>query len=133
MKKVLIIEDSISQGLILRQDFENQNYEAVVATTGFEAHRAVKEATPDLIILDYLLPDTDGIELCKRFKQDHSLKTTPVIMFSSENKLQYMVQAYEAGADYYVLKDEEGNKVLRVLADSLFTRRNRRGPMTLSA
>ena len=125
MRKVLIIEDSPSQGQRLREDFEAQNYSVILATTGFEAYRALKESSPHLIILDYLLPDTNGIILCKRFKQDSLLRMIPIIMFSSENKLQYMVKAYEAGADYYVVKDQDGSKVLRLLADSLFTRRSR--------
>ena len=125
MRKVLIIEDSITQGQSLRFDFEAQNYVVTLATTGFEAHRFLKESTPELIILDYLLPDTDGILLCKRLKQDVLLRTIPIIMFSSQNKLKYMVQAYEAGADYYVVKDTEGSKVLSLLSDSLFTRRTR--------
>ncbi len=133
MRKVLVIEDSISQGQRLLRDFEEQNYDVMLATTGFEAHRAIKDAPPELIILDYLLPDTDGIALCKRLKQDALYRSIPVIMFSSQNKLNYMVQAYEAGADYYVVKDEEGGKTLRLLADSLFTRRARQHISALSA
>ena len=132
MRKVLIIEDSVTQGQSLRLDFEAQNYTVTLASTGFEAYRALKDRLPELIILDYSLPDTDGIMLCKRLKQDNLLRTIPIIMFSSHNKLQNMVQAYEAGADYYVVKDVEGSKVLRLLSDSLFTRRVRQ-PSVLSA
>lgn len=128
MKKVLIIEDSPSQAQILRADFENRNFEVRLASTGFEAHRNLREQRPDLIILDYLLPDTNGIELCKYFKQDSLNATIPIIMYSAENKLNHMVSAYEAGADYYVVKDEEGEKALGLLADSVLTRvRNRFG------
>jgi DNA-binding response OmpR family regulator len=126
MKKVLVVEDSIVQGQVLRQSFEDQNYEVTIANNGTEAHGAIKSDTPDLIILDYILPDTDGISLCKSFKQNEILNSTPIIMFTSQTQLQYMVEAYEAGADYYVVKNEESNKVLRVLADSIFTRRARR-------
>ena len=132
MRKVLIIEDSVTQGQSLRLDFEAQNYTVTLASTGFEAYRALKDRLPELIILDYSLPDTDGIMLCKRLKRDNLLRTIPIIMFSSHNKLQNMVQAYEAGADYYVVKDVEGSKVLRLLSDSLFTRRVRQ-PSVLSA
>ena len=125
MKNVLIVEDSPIQAHYIRQELEELNLSVVTASTSFEAYRALKEATPDLIILDFLLPDANGIELCQRFKQDRFLRDTPVIMFSSENKLHQMVQAYEAGADYYVVKDEEGNKVIRVLADTLLTGQRR--------
>ncbi len=132
MKRVLIVEDSITQAYILRQTLEEQNYLVDTAHSGLEAYRALKHSTPDLIILDYLLPDTNGIKLCQTFKQDTALNGTSVIMFSSENKLEYMVKAYEAGADYYIVKDREGNRVLRILTHSIFTRQNRR-PMLKSA
>ncbi len=127
MKKILIVEDSASQGQLLRRDFEEQNYEVFLTTTGFEAYRTLKDETPDLIILDYSLPDTNGIELCKHLKQDNRFRLIPTIMFSAENKLHHMMRAYEAGADYYVVKDDEGNRVLCLLAESLFRRRARAG------
>jgi two-component system, OmpR family, phosphate regulon response regulator PhoB len=126
MKKVLIVEDSLVQGQVLRTDFENRNFEVMLATNGNESHRALNEKQPDLIILDYVLPDTDGIELCKRIKQNISTRAIPVIMFSSEDRINNMVKAYEAGADYYVVKDEEGSKNLALLADSVLTRRYQR-------
>ncbi len=126
MKKVLVVEDSIVQGQFIREGLEEQNYEVVLANNGKEAYGAIKQTTPDLIILDYLLPDTNGIDLCKSFKRDNSLHATPIIMFSSESKVQYMVAAYEAGADYYIVKNAEGSKVLRMLADSIFMGRTRR-------
>jgi two-component system, OmpR family, phosphate regulon response regulator PhoB len=126
MKKVLIVEDSLLQGQVLRTDFENRNFEVMLATNGNESHRALDEKQPDLIILDYVLPDTDGIELCKRIKQNITTRAIPVIMFSSENRINNMVKAYEAGADYYVVKDEDGSKNLALLADSVLTRRYQR-------
>jgi two-component system, OmpR family, phosphate regulon response regulator PhoB len=126
MKKVLIVEDSLLQGQVLRHDFENRNFEVVLATNGNESNRALNEKQPDLIILDYVLPDTDGIELCKRIKQNITTRAIPVIMFSSENRINNMVKAYEAGADYYVVKDEDGSKNLALLADSVLTRRYQR-------
>lgn len=133
MKKVLIIEDSPTQGQVLRNDFEKRNFEVTLATTGFEAHRALKEQRPDLIILDYLLPDTNGIELCRYFKQDSLNRSVPIIMYSAENKLTHMVTAYEAGADYYVVKDEEGEKALILLADSVLMRFQARFRLSKSA
>jgi DNA-binding response OmpR family regulator len=126
MNKVLVIEDNLSQGLKLKVGLEEQNFLVEIATTAFEAFHFLNENTPNLIILDSVLPDSDGIEVCKVLKKDYQTRNVPIIMFSHENKLHYMVKAYEAGADYYIVKDEESNKALVVLADSLLYRKMRR-------
>ncbi len=126
MNKVLVIEDNLSQGLKLRTGLEEQNFQVVMVTSSFEAHQELTKSTPDLIILDAVLPDSDGIEMCKILKKDYQTRNIPVIMFSTENKLHNMVKAYEAGADYFIVKDEESNKALLMLADSLLYRKMRR-------
>ncbi|HEX2914181.1 MAG TPA: response regulator [Chloroflexia bacterium] len=125
MKRVLVIEDSHNHSQVLRYNLEEQNYQVVVITDRCEAYQALEENKPDLIVLDFCVADNESIELCKSFKKSNRFFDTPVIVFSSENNLRFMLKAYEAGADYYIVKDEEGNKVLRVLADSIFTRRSR--------
>jgi PleD family two-component response regulator len=131
MNKVLVIEDSANQGLELKSGLEEQNFNVAVATTSFEAFHALKESTPDLIILGAVLPDFDSIELCKTLKKDYQTRNIPIIMFSNDNKLQNMVKAYEAGTDYFIVRDEESSKALLMLADSLRYRKARR--LTLSA
>lgn len=132
MNKVLVIDDNLSQGLKLKVGLEEQNFQVTVATTSFEGFLALKEGAPDLIILDAVLPDCDGIDMCKILKKDYQTRNIPVIMFSNDNKLHNMVKAYEAGADYFIVRDEESNKALLVLADSLLYRKIRR-QVTLSA
>lgn len=132
MNKVLVIENNIGQGLKLKVGLEEQNFQVTVATSRFEAGSQLKETTPDLIILDAFLPDCDGIELCKNFKSDFQTRAVPIIMFSHDNKLHNMVRAYEAGVDYFIVKEEDSNKALLMLADTLLYRRGRR-PATLSA
>ena len=132
MNKVLVIDDNLSQGLKLKVGLEEQNFQVTVATTSFEGFLSLKDSLPDLIILDAVLPDSDGIEMCKLLKKDYQTRPIPVILFSKENKLHNMVKAYEAGADYFIVKDEESNKALLMLADSLLYRKMRRHA-TLSA
>ncbi|MDB5079194.1 MAG: phoB [Chloroflexi bacterium] len=131
MNKVLVIEDSVAQGLDMKMGLEEQNFQVVVATTVFEAFHALKETTPDLIILDTVLPGVDGIELCRTLKKDYQTRNVPIIMFSNDNKLHNMIKAYEAGTDYFIVKDEESSKALLILADSLRYRKQRR--LSLSA
>src|SRR4051794_10653803 len=126
MNKVLVIDDNMSRGLKLKVGLEEQNFQVTVTATCFEGFHTLKESVPDLIILDAILPDGDGIEMCKILKKDYQTRTIPVIMFSQDNKLHNMVKAYEAGADYFIVRDEETNKALLMLADSLLFRKLRR-------
>src|SRR3954469_18308611 len=71
MNKVLVLDDNISQGIKLKVGLEEQNFQVTVATTSFEGLHALKESIPDLIILDAVLPDCDGIEMCKTLKKDY--------------------------------------------------------------
>ena len=132
MNKVLVIEDNIGQGLKLKAGLEEQNFQVTVATSSFEAISRLRETKPALIILDAGIPDSDGVELCKTLKSDYQTRAIPIIMYSNENKLQNMVRAYEAGVDYFIVKEEDSNKALLMLTDSLLYRRLRR-PVTLSA
>ncbi|MBN9390582.1 MAG: response regulator [Chloroflexi bacterium] len=132
MNKVLVIEDNIGQALKLKVGLEEQNYQVTIAATGNEAISRLKEAQPALIILDAFLPDSDGVDFCKSLKMDFQTRSIPIIMYSKDNKLKNMVRAYEAGIDYFIVKEEDNDKTLLMLADSLLYRRSRR-PMTLSA
>jgi DNA-binding response OmpR family regulator len=124
-KRVVIVEDSVVQAAFLQEHFELEGYEVVVVHTGNEALLAVEHFNPDVVILDYILPDLNGIEVCKKLKRNLLLRLTPVLVYSAENKLQNMVKAYEAGADYYVVKDDESNKVLQLLIETIFKRKGR--------
>ena len=125
-KKVLIIEDSPTQTARLRISLEAKGYGVVVATDGESGLALVARLRPDLIVLDVYLPGMSGFDICKTLKATLDSRNIPVIMFSTENKLKNMVTAYETGADYYVVKSDEGERVLMLLIDTVFTRMSRR-------
>lgn len=125
-KKVLIVEDSPTQALKTKIILEAKNYEVFIAGDGEEGSAKAGEIKPDLIVLDVYLPSMSGFDVCKQLKADMHLRAIPIIMFSNENKLKNMVTAYEMGADYYVVKGDEGERVLTLLIETVFTRISRR-------
>ena len=129
-KKVLIVEDSPTQAAKTRLLLEARGYEVEVAQDGREGVAKTKDLHPDLIVLDVYLPQLSGFDVCKLLKSDLQLRSIPVIMFSNENKLKNMVNAYEMGADYYVVKGDEGERVLTLLIETVFTRISRRSIRT---
>jgi DNA-binding response OmpR family regulator len=132
-RRILIVEDSLSQAAYLQHYFEEQGYSVLVIHTGLETTEVAENYNPDLIVLDYNLPDIDGIEVCKNLKRDLYLRIIPVVMHSSESKLRNMVKAYEAGADYYVVKDRESDRVLQLMIENILRRKSQRLEMTRPA
>ena len=125
-KKVLIVEDSPTQAVKTKLMLEAKNYEVDIAGDGEQGLEKAAQIKPDLIVLDVYLPTMSGFDVCKQLKSDMQLRAIPVIMFSNENKLKNMVTAYEMGADYYVVKGDEGERVLTLLIETVFTRISRR-------
>jgi len=125
-KKILLVEDSPTQALKTKQVLEGKGYRVLVAADGSEGVSKAAEEQPDLVVLDVYLPKLSGFEVCKLLKSNLQLRGIPIIMFSNENKLKNMVTAYEMGADYYVVKSDEGERVLTLLIETVFTRLSRR-------
>lgn len=125
-KKVLLVEDSPTQAEKTKGILEEKNYQVFLASNGQEGLEKALTLKPDLIVLDVYLPGINGFEVCKQLKADLQLRGIPVIMFSNESKLTNMVIAYETGADYYVVKGDEGERVLSLLIETVFTRISRR-------
>lgn len=125
-KTVLIVEDSATQAIKTKFILESKGYKVFLAVDGSDGVSKAKELKPDLIVLDVYLPKLSGFEICKLLKSNLESRSIPIIMFSNENKLKNMVTAYEMGADYYVVKGEEGERVLTLLIETVFTRISRR-------
>lgn len=122
-KKILVIENSATPSLLT---LEAGNYELLEATSAGEGLSQALDHKPNLVLIDTELPDVSGFELCKRLRGFAELKKIPIIIFSPENKLKNMVTAYEMGADYYIVKGDEGDRVLTLLIETIFTRLARR-------
>lgn len=118
-KRILIVEANALQPSL---NLEASNYQVIEAKTADEGLAKALELKPHLVVMDMDLPDLSGFELCKRMRSFFDLKKVPIIISSSENKLKNMVTAYEMGADYYIVKSEEGDRVLTLLIETIFTR-----------
>ncbi len=102
MKKILIIEDNPGIQMSLMDEFEANGYIVYTAGNGNDGLKLVKDHTPDLIILDIMLPGLDGYEVCKKLRMEGN--TTPIIMLTVKDKEIDKVLGLEFGADDYVTK-----------------------------
>jgi DNA-binding response OmpR family regulator len=102
MKKILIIEDNPGIQMSLTDEFEAEGYWVFTAGNGNDGLKLVRDHNPDLIILDIMLPELDGYEVCKKIRMEGN--TTPVIMLTVKDKEIDKVLGLELGADDYVTK-----------------------------
>lgn len=101
---VLVVEDESAQREVLAYNLEAQGFRVAQADNGEEALLMVAEETPDLIVLDWMLPNVSGIEVCRRLKSRAETKGVPIIMLSARSEEIDLVRGLETGADDYVVK-----------------------------
>ncbi|OHA62974.1 MAG: hypothetical protein A2748_00660 [Candidatus Wildermuthbacteria bacterium RIFCSPHIGHO2_01_FULL_45_20] len=103
-KKVLLIDKDEIMTRILTRQFEAAGYEVEVASGGTEGLSKGKSLNPDVIILDIMLPDTDGISLIKNFKQDRQTSSIPVVVLTNLQVEERAEEARAAGSADYLVK-----------------------------
>lgn len=101
---ILIVDDEADLLDMLRYNFERESYRVETAVDGEEGLRKAREMRPDLIILDVMMPRMDGIEACRRIREDAQLHRTPVIMLTARTEDEDYVRGLDVGADVYLGK-----------------------------
>ena len=101
---ILIVEDEPPLIEVLTYNFENAGFRTSVANDGDEALLQAGELLPELIILDWMLPNTSGIEVCRELRKRPTTKSIPIIMLTARSEEADRVNGLESGADDYVVK-----------------------------
>ena len=123
MKKILIIDDEIHIVELLKFNLENNGYKVDYSYDGFDGYLKTKEFQPDLILLDWMLPNISGIDLLKKIRSDETLEQIPVIMLTAKNMEEDKLEGLEDGADDYITKPF-GIKELLARINSVLRRYN---------
>jgi two-component system phosphate regulon response regulator PhoB len=103
-QKVLVVEDETDLVRTLEYNFRQAGFEVFTATSGSEGLRIALAKNPDLVLLDLMLPDIQGTEVCRQLKGDPKTRTTPVIILTARGEEVDRVVGFEIGADDYVTK-----------------------------
>lgn len=101
---VLVVDDTPANVLLLEAKLTNDYYDVVTARDGYEAIKKAKETSPDLILLDVMMPGIDGFETCRQMKADPAISHIPVVMVTALNSVEDRVQGLRAGADDFLTK-----------------------------
>ncbi len=102
--EILVIEDEPSQVEILRFNLANAGYEVRVEMDGEEGVRSAIEQPPDLILLDWMLPNLSGVEACRQLRRVKETRHIPIIMLTARSEESDMIRGLNTGADDYITK-----------------------------
>jgi two-component system phosphate regulon response regulator PhoB len=112
MASILIVEDESALIELLRYNLEAAGFQVAVAMTGASAEQALLETRFDVVLLDWMLPEISGIELCRRIRQRPETRALPVIMITARGEEADRVRGLTTGADDYVVKPFSVNEVV---------------------
>ena len=104
MKKILLIEDDTDLFALLKYNLEKEGFQMVGAQTGKGAVELCRRERPDLVLLDIMLPDSDGLDICKGIRAHPELAHIPIIFLTSRDEELDRVLGLEIGADDYLCK-----------------------------
>jgi DNA-binding response OmpR family regulator len=131
--EVLVVEDEPDIRNLLVVNLARGGFRCRTAATGTEALRAVKASAPDLVILDLMLPEMDGLEVCRRLRQEPGTASIPIIILTAKTDEVDRVLGLEMGADDYVAKPFSPKELVARVRAVLRRTRQAEGPRPLTA
>jgi DNA-binding response OmpR family regulator len=124
-KKVMVVDDDAKTVELVRLYLDRDGYQVLTAYNGLEALRLARESCPDLIVLDLMLPDVDGLEVCRTLRRESAV---PIIMLTARTTDQDKLAGLDLGADDYVTKPFSPKELLARVRAVLRRLPGERGP-----
>jgi two-component system, sensor histidine kinase and response regulator len=112
-KKILIVDDERLTRAFLQHSAVLAGYDVILASNGEEAMQKIREDAPDLIVVDLVMPDINGFEMCRRIRSHEQTKKTPVIVVSALQSQSDIEEAKLSGADVYLIKPIKSEEFLK--------------------
>jgi signal transduction histidine kinase len=110
--RILIVDDEERNVKLVKGMIMSEKYEVATATCGQDALEYLESDLPDLIVLDVMMPDIDGFEVCRRLKQDEATRHIPILMVTALMEKEHRVKAMEVGADDFLSKPVDRTELL---------------------
>ena len=112
-KPLILLVDDVPKNLsLLGNMLRTENYDIAVATSGQQAIKIAKATTPDLILLDIMMPEMDGYEVCRRLKNDKETADSRIIFLTARNEAEDIVKGFKIGAVDYITKPFSGTELI---------------------
>ena len=110
--KIFIIEDEPSIIQLVQHNLEKNGFIVLSSVNGNDGLKELKKFQPDLLLLDWMLPDLSGIEICKNIRKDNSFKNLPVIMLTAKGEEEDKIKGLDSGVDDYLTKPFGFNELM---------------------
>jgi len=104
LKTILIVDDEPDVLEVVEMLLLSEKYRVLKAKNGIEAIDVVSKETPDLVILDIMMPEMDGVEVCRKMREMDNMKEKPIVMFSAKLSAIDKKESFDAGADGFITK-----------------------------
>lgn len=111
-KKILLVDDSATVLMMERMILAAERFEIVTASNGREGQEKAKSEQPDLILMDIVMPQVNGLDACKALRADPATRHIPIILVTTRGEAQSMEQGYENGCNDYVTKPVNSAELL---------------------
>jgi CheY-like chemotaxis protein len=116
MSKIMLVDDEPEFTFIIKKILEKEGFETVEAHSGKECLKIIHSEKPDLVLLDIMMPEMDGWEVCKRIKDDSKLNSTPVMMLTIKFQQDFKLKSFQfVGCDGYITKPINKEKLLKAV------------------
>lgn len=123
MSKILVVDDDIAINELIKVNLDLWGYDVVNAYDGIQGFTLAKQESPDLVVLDVMMPDVDGYTVAKRIRENSSTKDIPILMLTALGQLEDKVKGFDIGVDDYLVKPFEMEE-LKVRVRALLKRVN---------
>jgi two-component system, OmpR family, alkaline phosphatase synthesis response regulator PhoP len=113
--KILVVDDEENIRKLVNYNLLLDGYDVVMAVDGKEGLEKAVSEKPDLILLDIMMPEIDGLEVCSRLKKNPETRHIPIFMLSAKGQMQDLEDAFEVGADNYITKPFDVSKLSEII------------------
>lgn len=117
LKKILVVDDDPYILMSLEFLMKKNGYDVMVARNGTEALEIVEKQLPDVVLLDIMMPDVDGYEICKHIKASKKLKDAKVVFMSAKTKEADIRKGYDLGASLYITKPFSTREMIKQIKE----------------
>ncbi len=119
MKKILAVDDDAMVLAVIKKRLEFAGYEVISAMEGLEGLKKARTENPDLIVLDLILPNLNGYQICAMLKRDSTYRNIPIVMLTSRSQQADIAEGMKAGADAYITKPYDPDEFITTIQNLL--------------
>ena len=119
VKRILVVDDDEMVLMALEELLKPEGYEVHTALRGAEAIKRLDQNGYDLLVLDIMMPEMDGFELCKRIREKEAYKKTPIVFLTAKSQEKDKAAGLEAGANLFLSKPISPDKLLEIISDTI--------------